>query len=269
MLVTDSTYYLPQVLAMAPDKTFATGANQPLLLRGFCQQIGREEDYVLKGSGGERMGPAAFERELLGSYAAWQVGLQAVEPVQVTVLPEFAELLRGQPAYGLIAKSIGSNYGSVFRQGREFVAGQPLSTPELEQAKLIFAFDVLIQNPDRRPGKQNMLTDGTSIVLLDHELAFSFTQALFPARYPWLIPDEDLHWIRNHYFYSHLRGKRIDFRPLSVKLQQLDASFWAHAQQHVPPEWRTAGGPAIEAYLSKALTHVEEFTTHLNRITAA
>lgn len=269
MLVTDSAYYLPQVLAMAPDKIFATGANQPLLLRGFCQQTGREEDYVLKGSGGERMGPAAFERELLGSYAAWQVGLRAVEPVQVTVMPEFAELLRGQPAYELIAKSVGHNYGSVFHQGREFVTGQPLSTTELEQAKLIFAFDVLIQNPDRRPGKQNMLADGTSIVLLDHELAFSFTQALFPARYPWLIPDEDLRWIRNHYFFPYLRGKRIDFRPLGVNLQQLDVDFWAQAQLHVPPEWRTAGGPAIEAYLSKALSHVEEFTTNLNRITAA
>ena len=239
-----------------------------MLIRGFCQQTGREGDYVLKGSGGERMGPAAFERELLGSFAAWQVGLRAVEPVQITVTPEFAELLRGESAYSWLAKSIGHNYGSVFYKGREFVARQPLSAIELEQAKLIFAFDVLIQNPDRRPEKQNMLTDGTSVMLLDHELAFSFTQVLFPARYPWLIPDEDLYWIRNHYFFPYLRGKRIDFRTLSVKLQQLDANFWLKARQHVPPEWCTAGGAAIETYLSNALAHVEEFTTHLNRVTA-
>lgn len=183
MLVTDADYYLPHVLAMEPGRVFTNGANKPQLIRGFCEETANEGDYVLKGKGGERMGPAAFERELLGCFTAWQIGLSAVEPVQIIVTDEFARTMLGQDNYALISRSLGHNYGSVFRPGmREFVANQPLSPSEMEQAKLIFAFDVLIQNTDRRQEKQNMLTNGTEITLLDHELAFSFTPSYFSTQ---------------------------------------------------------------------------------------
>lgn len=269
MLVTDTDYYLPHVLAMQPGNIFTNGANMPFLIRGFCEETASEGEYVLKGKGGERMGNAAFEREILGCYAAWQVGLKAVEPVQVTVPSEFLQVMLGHDNYSLVSRSIGQNYGSVFRPGmREFVSNQPLSASELEQAKLIFAFDVLIQNTDRRAGKQNMLTDGTDILLLDHELAFSFTQAIFPPKEPWLIPEADMYWIRNHYFFQQLRGKRIDFRTLNVNLQNITPSFWQCAHQHTPPEWRTSEGQTIATHISEMVVHVEEFTTHLNRITS-
>ncbi len=54
------------------------------------------------------------------------------------------------------------------------------------QAAHIFAFDALIQNPDRRYSNQNLLTRGNNIFVYDHELAFSFLEAILPLRHPWL-----------------------------------------------------------------------------------
>ncbi|MDO7875824.1 hypothetical protein Q5H93_13860 [Hymenobacter sp. ASUV-10] len=269
MRVTDPSYYLPHVLALEPGRIFTSGANMPLLIRGFCEQTASEGEYVLKGKGGERMTAAAFEREMLGCFAAWQVGLNAVEPVLVTVGNEFLQTIKGHPSYDLVSRSIGHNYGSVFRPGmREFANNQSLNPKEQEYAKLIFAFDVLIQNTDRRLEKQNMLTDGNDVIILDHELAFSFTQSLFPVKESWLIPEADLYWIRNHYFFNQLRGKRIDFNTLCVNFQNIDADFWHSAYSHIPPEWQTGARAVIENHINEMVAHVEEFAAHLNRITS-
>lgn len=70
MLVTDQEYQLPVVYALKPDKTLDTGANKPLLIRGYNDQLDAEGDYVVKFIGAERMSVDAFQRELLGCYAA-------------------------------------------------------------------------------------------------------------------------------------------------------------------------------------------------------
>lgn len=43
-----------------------------------------------------------------------------------------------------------------------------------QAAVTIFAFDALVQNPDRRFNNQNLLTRGDDIFVFDHEVAFSF-----------------------------------------------------------------------------------------------
>ncbi|MBW3127303.1 HipA family kinase [Hymenobacter profundi] len=272
MLITDSAYRLPLVYALKPDQTLTSGANRPLLIRGVDAETEEEGDYVLKGSGAERMSVEAFERELLGCFAAWQVGLQAVTPVQIDVSPEFLALMRGREEYGLISRSLGRNFGSEYQRGlREFVTGQPLTTAELEQAQLIFAFDVLINNVDRNALKQNMLTDGQRIVLLDHELAFSFTKVLpfLRSRQPWLLEEVDVReWIQKHYFFPHLRGRQFDFTTLVPQLSRLDTAFWQAARQHTPTAWQTEQVDDIEAYICQVLSHVLEFTQELNRVTA-
>lgn len=271
MLITNSAYQLPLVFALEPGKTLDTGANRPLIIRGFNEQLATEGDYVVKCLGAERMSVDAFQRELLGCYTAWQVGLYAVEPVQVDLSPDFLELLRGRDEYGLVSRSLGRNVGSGFQQGfREFVNGRPLTAAEQEQAYLVFAFDVLINNVDRNARKQNMLTNGQQIMLLDHEMAFSFTKMLPSLRSPtpWLLQDWDVqNWIQGHYFYPQLRGQSFDFTTLTPNLQNLNGQFWQAARQHIPDAWRTSELDKIEAYISQVLTHVSDFTQELNRVT--
>lgn len=273
MLITDPVYQLPLIYAVKPVQTLASGANRPLLIRGIDSESNEEGDYVLKASGAERMSVEAFERELLGSFAAWQVGLHAVKPVQIDVSPQFLQLMRGRDEYGLVSRSLGRNVGSEYQRGmREFVAEQPLTVAEMEQARLVFAFDVLINNVDRNALKQNMLTDGQRLMLLDHELAFSFTKVLpfFRSQQPWVLEEVDVvGWIQNHYFFPQLRGQRFDYTTLSPQLLRLDAAFWQAARRHTPAAWQQSSqADDIEAYISQVLTHVSDFTQELNRVTA-
>jgi len=53
-----------------------------------------------------------------------------------------------------------------------------------QEAVDIFAFDALIQNPDRRFSNPNLFTRGDSLLIFDHETAFSFLVALFPSATP-------------------------------------------------------------------------------------
>ena len=218
------------------------------------------------------MSVEAFERELLGCFAAWQVGLHAVNPVQIDVSSQFLGLMRGREEYSLISRSLGRNFGSQYQGGlREFINGQPLTSAELEQAQLIFAFDVLINNVDRNALKQNMLTNGQHIMLLDHELAFSFTKVLpfLRSQQPWLLEEVDVReWIQRHYFFPQLRGRRFDFTTLAPQLLRLDADFWQAARRHTPGAWQTTQVADIEAYISQVLAHVSDFTQELNRVTA-
>ena len=150
MLITDSAYRLPVVYALRPDKTFESGANKPLLIHGYNDLLNSEGEYVVKLVDAERMKGAAFQRELLGCWAAWQVGLHAVEPVEVDISPDFLGLMRGRDEHGMVSRSLGRNFGSGYEQGfREFITGQPLTAAEQEKAYLIFAFDVLLNNVDR------------------------------------------------------------------------------------------------------------------------
>ena len=272
MLITDPAYQLPLIYAVKPVQTLASGANRPLLIRGVDSQTNEEGDYVLKASGAERMSLEAFERELLGSFAAWQVGLSAVKPVQVDVSSQFLELMKGRDEYGLVSRSLGRNVGSEYQRGMgEFIAEQPLTAAEMEQARLIFAFDVLINNVDRNAIKQNMLTDGQRVLLLDHELAFSFTKVLpfLRSKQPWVLEEVDVvGWIQNHYFFPQLRAQRFDFTTLIPQLLQLDAAFWQAARRHTPPAWQSSQADDVEAYISQVLTHVSDFTQELNRVTA-
>ncbi|QNE41933.1 hypothetical protein F1C16_20090 (plasmid) [Hymenobacter sp. NBH84] len=271
MLITDSSYQLPVVYALKPDKTFENGANKPLLIRGYNDLLKSEGEYVIKCVDAERMKGAAFQRELLGCWAAWHVGLYAVEPVEVDISPDFLELMNGRAEYGMVSRSLGRNFGSSYEQGfREFITGQPLTDAEKEQAYLIFAFDVLLNNVDRNATKQNMLTNGQQIMLLDHELGFSFTQVFSFLRSPepWLLQPNDVSgWIEKHYFFPQLRGQQFDFTTLTPALQRLDSQFWQAARQHIPPTWRTPEIDDIEAHISQVLAHVSSFTQELNRVT--
>ena len=118
--------------------------------------------------------------------------------------------------------------------------------------------------------KQNMLTDGQQIMLLDHELGFSFTQVLpfLRSPEPWLLQPSDVTgWIEKHYFFPQLRGRQFDFAILTPALQRLNEQFWQAARRHIPLTWRTPEMDDIETYISKVLAHVSYFTQELNRVT--
>ena len=103
----------------------------------------------------------------------------------------------------------------------------------------IFAFDVFIENPDRRPSSPNVLVRGDQFRIFDHELAFRVRQVLGRRPEPWspgyvdrlLEPD-------GHVFGRPLkRARELDTSGLRPAWSNLSDDDLAECQRCIPPEW--------------------------------
>ncbi|QDK79689.1 hypothetical protein EXU85_14170 [Spirosoma sp. KCTC 42546] len=260
MLITDTSYRLPRLTALRYNDTFTTGANQPGLVAARNQQTRQLIDCVVKFRGGERMTPEACARELLAAFIAKEWGIRVVEPVLVDVGDEFVELERGKPHYQLLAKSIGLNVGSVYVPGYDTLpVHQPLSAVELPQAQHIFVFDVFIQNADRRAEKPNLMANGQELVIYDHELAFSFIQALFKNAKPYQLREQDRIWIENLFLLAKIKRFPLPEIAIQEAFGRLDNKFWDKAFELIPPEWRTDQLPEIRSFLTEIVNNSDLF----------
>ena len=236
--ITDQNYTLPIVEALGPIKEFDSGANKPLLIIGVDEN-GTKGDYVVKFRGAERMSNEAFMRELLAAFIAMQMEIPVVNPAIVNISHDFVDLLKGNSAWQYANASIGYNYSSEYLKDYLIMpVNQVLNNHQLNYAQTIFAFDILIQNSDRRVEKPNMLTNGNEIIILDHELAFGFIFDIIKDTNPWIIKQKDLEWIRLHCLLPKIKHKDFGFDEFSKRLNNLDENFWNTAWSLIPENWR-------------------------------
>jgi hypothetical protein len=264
--ITDKDYSLPIIEALSPHESFDTGANKPLLLRGIDIN-GRKGDYVVKFRAAERMSAEASMRELLAAFIAAQMEIKVVHPVVVNISQNFVDLLNGNSAWHYASKSLGYNYGSEYiKRHTTIISTQDLNSHQLPYAQTIFAFDVTIQNPDRTIEKPNMLTDGTEIVIYDHELAFSFVMDIFPNQKPWILRHTDGEWINRHCLLPKIRGKEYDFEGFSNRFNNLDEQFWTIARSLIPNEWLSDQFDRIKQYFSAICNNKDAFILELKKL---
>jgi hypothetical protein len=265
--LTDTNYFLPQVLALNGDKILGSGTTQPMLIRGVCKTTHEKADYVVKFKSSPRMSTKSSCSELIASLIALELDLNVVEPAIIEIIPEFVDTLKGKDGYKNASNSLGINFGCKYVAGfMEFVSGQQLNDQQYEQAKEIFTFDLFISNADRRVDKPNLLTDGEKVLLFDHELAFGFVWDIIKNPTPWLISENDLGWIKNHYFYSILKGNEHNFNEFIDKFEVLNAFFWEKLRNTIPAEWMDDHFDKIKNNLISLILHKEEFKEQLNKI---
>jgi HipA-like kinase len=116
----------------------------------------------------------------------------------------------------------------------------------------IFAFDTLIQNPDRRQVNPNLLTNGDEIYLCDHEQAFSFLAGVIGGKPPWT--GQGLDYLRHHVFFQQLRGSDHNSERFRGALEALTDTRLSEYLDAVPNEWRfnnTAAAQIVD-YLKEA-----------------
>ena len=264
--ITEKGYILPIIEALSPHESFESGANRPLLITG-ADKKGAKSDYVVKFRGAERMSNEACMRELLATFIAAQMGIKAVSPVVVHVSEMFVELLKDTNTWQYANKSLGFNFGSEYiKRFSTIIPAQDLNNHQLEFAQTIFAFDIFIQNPDRTIEKPNMMTDGTEIVIYDHELAFSFIHNIFPSPSPWEIQPVDLEWIRKHCLLPKIKGKEFDYKELSQRFNNLDEHFWDTARALTPDEWLSDQFDRIKQHITAICNNRKAFITELKKL---
>jgi hypothetical protein len=163
-----------ELTAMQFIKPMATGRNHPLLLG--CEKAGGDTFEVVVKFRGKEMDGKAQAAELLTALLADDLGLQVPQAAVVDVPAGFESVIAEREFVKLVKGSPGLNFGSV-HLGAGFTTWPPGSNPvgaQRDQAADIFAFDTLIQNPDRRPVNPNLWARSDKLGVYDHEQAFSF-----------------------------------------------------------------------------------------------
>lgn len=265
--LTNKDYFLPEIYAIQSYKILNSGTTQPMLIEGICKKTEAKSDYVVKFKTSQRMSPLSSSFELIASLIGLELDLNIAEPALIEINNDFVDTLKGKEGYKNASNSLGINFGCKYVEGfMELASRQHLNDNLYQKAEEIFSFDIFISNADRRVDKPNMLTDGEKILLFDHELAFGFIMDIIKNPKPWIISDADLGWIKNHYFYSYLKGYEHNFDAFVDKFIVLDANFWAKVYNVIPNEWKSSNFEAIKNNLDGFINNKEEFKEQLNKI---
>ena len=194
-------------------------------------------EFVIKLAGSES-GTKGLVCEVIASQFANDLDLRIPVPVLLEISNEFAATVPNPEIADIMNRSIGWNFGSkkLLASYSVVLPNKPLSVDLRRAAAEILAFDAMIQNPDRRLTNPNCLTNGDEIVILDHELAFSFLAGVLFWKPPW--ENGDLNFMKEHVFYDLLRKTPLNFDRLSGAVESItDEQINTYADA-IPPEWK-------------------------------
>jgi len=258
---------IPCLRAVSFTKVLSTGRTQPFL--AVCEEeSGTQHEIVVKTRAGMESAEDGLICELMAALLAKDLDIPVAEPVLVDIEADFAQAIP-DPAMSKMAQgSLGLNYGSRFL-GPGWVTwppGRGIPLAVLPIAADIFAFDVLIQNPDRRRANPNLLRRGDDLVVYDHETAFSFLYSIVPGQYPW--EGKGIDYIREHVFFNALRGKALSWGRFVGALEAIDKRRLQEYSNSVPADWRKGKNTVerILEYLGKSTANVRAMIRRIGAV---
>jgi len=231
---------VPRIRAQTFIGKMSHGRTQPGL---YSCHIGEDQyqEYVVKYH-------SQLGSSIVCEFIAAQLGHYLGLPIPPTAIVEInAELIDIIPHLSnLLAKDSGPHFGSEHKGGGYTVLPDAFSIPQdlIPSAIDIFAFDMLIQNPDRsyKPGqgKPNLLYNGSEFVIFDHELAFSFLSIIGdPPPTAWELRNEE--WVESHIFYRQLARYAdkytISFDNFITRFQSVSDAILTEIVQTIPVNW--------------------------------
>ena len=135
-----------------------------------------------------------------------------------------------------------------FAGGYSNVITQSLSIEELKQAALIYAYDLLVQNPDRTELRPNCAIGSDGFKVYDFETSFSFVLLVGSQDEPWEVSKHGL--ASKHLFHSALKRNKVsvDWRPFVNSLRKMSTDSLDRLGEGLPQGWAK---------------HIERISTHL------
>jgi HipA-like kinase len=253
-------------------REMSTGRNHPLLLG--CEDANGDKFEVVVKFRGPEMTEVAQMAELFTALLADDLGLQVPQAAIVNVPSGFESVVAERELVKQLKGSPGLNFGSV-HLGAGFTTWPPGRNPvgaQRDQAADIFAFDTLIQNPDRRAVNPNLWARSDKLGVYDHEQAFSFLKLLIlgGSPKPWATNTHGngFRFLEQHVFYGSLRGGRLNLGPFKEKLSVMSNKRIQGYLDAVPTEWSGGGdfGGKIAEYLGEARQQREDLVNFLKHI---
>lgn len=205
--------------------------------RMTCRRAdGSRVDVFGKFSGGVRDHHAGLCAELICSLFARSINLATPSPFLLNLSKDFISSVPVE-AQDLLSRSAGINFASeALATGYGTVPPEPRIPVALRRcAAEVFAFDIFIQNYDRKADNPNLLWDRTNIYLIDHERALHTVQnrEIAPS-----IAGLELDRFYDHVFYSALSPSDCSLERLSVRLGALNSRTLDGWFDAIPEGWR-------------------------------
>ena len=229
-------------------RAMKSGKTAPALVT-CVDETDQTVEVVAKFSAGCERREAGLAMEVIAACLAADLGLPIPEPFLVDLPQAWIDVLPDELARARINASSRLAFGSrlLAPQYSLWHAGVRMLGTLVQPAAEIFAFDALIQNPDRRAANPNCLIRGDHLRIIDHELAFSHGLVL-----GWIPPWElgglkTIETPGNHIFLDRLRGRQVDYATIRQAWAALtDAQVTSYGDA-VPQDWAVAAGSVQSA----------------------
>ena len=205
------------------------GTTKPLIIE--CEYSDENIPFritlLVKANGLPRITNLDLYCETLGNLLAREFGIETPEPFIVRIDEDFVRATRKPLWEEGVEIKVGLGVGcEYFSQGFTIVKSNMfLSKEKLEQAVMIYGFDLLTQNPDRRETNPNCALKGDKIIAFDFEKSLSFLYPILGQKtMPWELSKLKLSVNDRHIFKSNLkaREKEINWQPLVEKVKQIN-----------------------------------------------
>jgi hypothetical protein len=259
---------IDQVTATTFHRFLSNGKTSPAIFS--CEGSGHPgtNEYVVKLRGGLERGDRGLACELYASILGAYLGMSCPRPAIVLIEADLAAVILGQLGGGsrqaqIVRDSVGLNFGTQFLVNlTAWPVDKSVPEPLLNAAMKVYAFDALIQNPDRGFNNPNLGSRNDDLFIYDHELAFSFLLSIFPSRTPWKLSAED--YLSNHVFARAL--KQVQFPgDFLQRLSDLSRQAVRYFSEQIPDAWGSDDLQKIESHLLLISEHAAEFAEEVTR----
>ena len=203
--------------------------------------------------------------ELMGNLLAQHFHVPTPDPMLVHFSPAFVEVTCKNAKFLRLSEGL-INLQPCVAAGCQYLQGLaqltlPVSADlphEQEGARRLFAFDMLVQNIDRRPEKTNAALLNNRVIAYDFELCFSFVYPSIFGREPaWKIQSKLAH---DHIFYEGLRQKIHDWRPFFDDLAALDCDIMKQTIGELLTKF-----PVTQNYAEQVVAHLRDVQNNADR----
>lgn len=260
------------VTAVRFDRRTENGKTWPCLLA--CERAnGDEVELVAKFSAGSERKVGGLVAEAVAAMLAVDLGLPVPEPFVVALDDGFIDLVSTRDAP--LADRMRSSSRFAFGSSKlppgftTLPVGARVSDELRAEAAEVFAFDCLIENPDRRPDNPNLLSNGRSLAIIDHELAF-MTVGIIGWQPLWRPGSLGTHGRGSHALLQGLKGRTYDFARLEAAWASVTEERLDQYRAALPAEWTATGGTAAAALavIADVRDHIRPALAEVARVLA-
>lgn len=244
------------------DDILRGGRTRPLVLTCSRANDIANEQFVVKACGMPEVTPTSLVNEVFGNMLARELGVNTPRPVIVSITDLMAEAINSTG--GLEPNRVQSGLAS----GCEYLTGLVGATPlvglsdeEAAQAAHIYAFDLLVQNPDRRLTNPNHAKHEGTLVAYDFEMTFSFQQLIGTPPAPWAVSTHGIS--ATHVLRSRIR-QEVDWEPFVQRLESMMRGTFDDLVSSLPRGWRPQA-QSVKEHLESIVSHSDDFKVELHR----